>query len=74
MRGLNHIARVPLAAGQISAATSIRWLALGEAGVVVAMLAGIQAKPPNKSIRIFPGLLSDCNIWERDLAIPGSTI
>ena len=66
---MNPIANVPLTAGQISAATSIRWSALGEAGVVVAMLAGIEAEPHSKLIRNFPGLLRDCNIWERDLAI-----
>ncbi len=58
-----------LAAGQVSAATSIRWSALGEAGVVVAMLAGIEAERPNKFIRNFPGLLRDCPGWERELAV-----
>ena len=58
-----------LPAGQISAATSIRWAALGEAGVAVAMLAGIEAEPPNKLIRNLPGLLRDSKVWQRDLAI-----
>jgi len=57
-----------LAAGQLSAATSIRWAALGEAGAVVAMLAGIEAERPNRLIRNFPGLLRECPAWQRDLA------
>ena len=56
-------------AGQIGPVTSIRWSALGDAGVVVAMLAGIEAERPSRFIRNFPGLLRDCPAWERNLAI-----
>jgi hypothetical protein len=58
----------PLGLGQVRAATSIRWAALGEAGVVVAMLAGIEAEMPNKTMRNFPALLRDCQPWQCELA------
>lgn len=58
----------PLALGQVRAATSIRWAALGEAGVVVALLAGIEAEMPNKTIRNFPALLRDCQPWQCEMA------
>ena len=61
----------PLAAGQVRAATSIRWAALGEAAVVVALLAGIEAEQPSKLIRNFPASLRECQPWQRDLATGG---
>jgi len=56
------------AAGQIRSATSIRWAALCEAGVVVALLAGIEAERQSRLTRDFPALLRDCQPWQRDLA------
>lgn len=66
---MNAIANASnLAAGQVSAATSIRWAALGEAAAVVSMLAGVEAERPNRLIRNLPGLLRDCTQWQRNLA------
>lgn len=47
--------------------TSMRWAALGEAGQVVAMLAGLEAEQPSREIRNFPALIRDAEKWRRDL-------
>ena len=51
-----------------SSATSMRWAALGEAGQVVAMLAGLEPEQPSKEARNFPALIRDAAKWRRDLA------
>ena len=51
--------------------TSMRWAALGEAGQVVAMLAGLEAERPSKEIRNFPALIRDAEKWRRDLVDNG---
>ena len=54
-----------------TSATSMRWAALGEAGQVVAMLAGLEPEQPSKDIRNFPALIRDADAWRRDLADAG---
>lgn len=54
-----------------ASSTSMRWAALGEAGQVVAMLAGLEAERPSKDIRNFPALIRDAETWRRDLADHG---
>lgn len=49
----------------------MRWAALGEAGQVVAMLAGLEPEQPSKDIRNFPALIRDAEKWRRDLADAG---
>lgn len=51
--------------------TSMRWAALGEAGQVVAMLAGLEAERPSKEVRNFPALIRDTEKWRRDLVDHG---
>lgn len=47
--------------------TSMRWAALGEAGRVVAMLAGLEAERPDRNIRDFPERIGHVENWRRDL-------
>ncbi len=54
-----------------ASSTSMRWAALGEAGQVVAMLAGLEAERPSKDVRNFPALIRDAEKWRRDLADRG---
>lgn len=54
-----------------ASSTSMRWAALGEAGQVVAMLAGLEAERPSKEIRNFPALVRDAEKWRRDLVDNG---
>ncbi len=54
--------------GAGSSATSMRWHALGDAGAVVATLAGLAPEPANRQLRNFPVLIRDCVPWRRDLA------
>ena len=49
----------------------MRWAALGEAGQVVAMLAGLAPEQPSKEVRNFPALIRDADKWRRDLADAG---
>lgn len=49
-------------------ATSMRWSALGDAGNVVAALAGVQPEAPSRTLRNFPVLIRECPQWRRDLA------
>jgi len=49
-------------------ATSLRWSALGDAGQVVALLAGVDPEGTNRTIRNFPVLIRDCPPWRRELA------
>jgi hypothetical protein len=51
-----------------ASATSMRWSALGDAGAIVAALAGIAAERPNRTVRNFPMLIRDCPAWRRKLA------
>ena len=52
-------------------ATGMRWAALGDAGSVVAMLAGIEPEQPSEKIRNFPALISTIPAWHRQLAENG---
>lgn len=54
-----------------ASSTSMRWAALGEAGQVVAMLAGLEAERPAREIRNFPALIRDAEKWRRDLVDNG---
>lgn len=54
-----------------ASSTSMRWAALGEAGQVVAMLAGLETEHPSREIRNFPALIRDADKWRRDLADQG---
>ncbi|WP_240624528.1 hypothetical protein [Aurantiacibacter odishensis] len=54
-----------------ASSTSMRWAALGEAGQVVAMLAGLEPERPSKEIRNFPALIRDAEKWRRDLVDNG---
>ena len=47
---------------------SLRWAALGEAGQVVAALAGVPAEQPSRQIRNYAALMRDAPTWKRDLA------
>ncbi|MWV26433.1 hypothetical protein GRF63_00810 [Erythrobacter sp. GH3-10] len=49
----------------------MRWAALGEAGQVVAMLAGIEPERPSREVRNFSALIRDADQWRRDLADNG---
>jgi len=49
----------------------MRWAALGEAGQVVAMLAGLEAERPSKEVRNFPALIRDAEKWRRELVDNG---
>lgn len=51
----------------------MRWAALLDAGNIVGMLAGIEAKQPGKDLRNFPALMRDCEDWRRELAENGIT-
>ncbi|MES2700186.1 MAG: hypothetical protein V4647_11305 [Pseudomonadota bacterium] len=51
-----------------ASATSMRWSALGDAGTVVAALAGVQPETPGRALRNFPVLIRDCPPWRRQLA------
>ena len=51
--------------------TSMRWAALGEAGKVVAMLAGVDPGKPDKAVKDFPALVRDAEPWRRELADNG---
>ncbi len=55
----------------VGSSTSRRWAALGEAGQVVAMLAGLEPERPSRDIRNFPALICDAEEWRRDLADNG---
>lgn len=54
-----------------ASSTSMRWAALGEAGQVVAMLAGLEAERPSKEVRNFPALIRDAEPWRRELVDKG---
>lgn len=54
-----------------ASSTSMRWAALGEAGQVVAMLAGLEAERPSKEVRNFPALIRDAEPWRRELVDTG---
>lgn len=69
MNAISHSSMI--IGGPVTAATSIRWAAVMEAGVVVAMLAGIEAERPNKQIRNLPTSLRDCDPWQREVAVGG---
>ena len=58
----------PTPARASASGTSLRWSALCEAGLVVAMLAGIEAEPPDRAVRSLPALLRDAEGWRRELA------
>lgn len=51
-----------------ASATSMRWSALGDAGAIVAALAGAEAERPDRTLRNFPLLIRDCPPWRRKLA------
>ena len=51
-----------------ASATSMRWAALGEAGAIVAALAGLEAERPDRTTRNFPVLMRDCPPWRRQVA------
>ncbi len=51
-----------------ASATSMRWSALGDAGNVVAALAGVEPETPTRAVRNFPVLVRDCPAWRRQLA------
>ena len=58
--------------GQASAsAMSLRWTALNDAAVAVAMLAGIAPEPPGAAVRNFPAVMRDAGGWRRDRADQG---
>ena len=54
-----------------ASSTSLRWAALGEAGKVVAMLAGVTGESADRSVRNFPAQLRDAQPWRRELAENG---
>lgn len=56
------------AGSQGANATSMRWAALGDAGNVVAAMAGFAAEQPDMVTRNFPALIRDCPPWRRQLA------
>ena len=58
----------PAPARAPASGSSLRWAALCEAGLVVAMLAGIEAEPPDRAVRNLPAQLRDAEGWRRDLA------
>jgi hypothetical protein len=49
-------------------ATSMRWAALGDAGAVVATLAGLAPEPVDRQVRHFPVLIREAAPWRRTLA------
>ena len=49
-------------------ALSMRWSALGDAGKVVAALAGVEPEQPGRLLRNFPVLIRDGQPWRRELA------
>ena len=51
-----------------ASATSMRWSALGDAGTVLATLAGVEPEAPSRALRNFPVLIRDCPQWRRELA------
>ena len=46
----------------------MRWVALGDAGMVVTMLAGLDPEPVERQARNFPALVRDAAPWRRSLA------
>ena len=54
-----------------ASATSMRWAALGEAGKVVALLAGVEPERSDTLVRNFPALIRDAAPWRRQLADSG---
>ncbi|KLE34265.1 hypothetical protein [Aurantiacibacter luteus] len=54
-----------------ASATAMRWAALGEAGKVVALLAGVTPEQGGTAMRNFPALIRDCAPWRRRLADNG---
>lgn len=52
-------------------ATSMRWAALGEAGKVVALLAGLSPTQNDKAVRNFPILIRETEPWRRELVENG---
>jgi hypothetical protein len=62
-------ARPAIERGTLAAsATSMRWSALGDAGTVVATLAGVEPETSSRALRNFPVLIRECPQWRRDLA------
>lgn len=51
-----------------ASATSMRWSALGDAGTVVATLAGVEPEATSRALRNFPVLIRECPQWRRELA------
>jgi hypothetical protein len=51
-----------------ASATGMRWAALGDAGTVVAALAGVEPEVPGPALRNFPALILECSPWRRQLA------
>jgi len=59
---------LPGIAGPSGSATSLKWAALTEAGMVVAALAGVEPERTTAEIRNFPALIRDAEAWRRDMA------
>ncbi|APE27434.1 hypothetical protein [Aurantiacibacter gangjinensis] len=51
-----------------ASSTSLRWAALGEAGQVVAMMAGVTPEETSREVRNFAAIMRDSAKWRRDLA------
>lgn len=64
------MASAPLHSGHTSGphTTGLRWAALGDAGKVVAMLAGAEPEAPDLRLRNFPLLIREAPQWQRELA------
>lgn len=52
-------------------ATAMRWAAIGEAGKVVAALAGATLDKADHTVRNFPALIRDAEPWRQQLAENG---
>lgn len=62
---------IPAASGLSASATSLKWAALSEAGLVVATLAGLEPERPTAEVRNFPALIRDAEGWRREMAENG---
>ncbi|MFB0611963.1 hypothetical protein [Aurantiacibacter poecillastricola] len=68
MNAISPDFRSPQSRGMANAnGTSLRWAALGEAGQVVAMLAGQDGEAQSREVRNFPALMRNAESWRREL-------
>lgn len=61
----------PASGSDSASGTSVKWAALGEAGGVVAVLAGLSPERPGSQMRNFPALIRDADPWRRERADAG---